>query len=226
MRGADVNATLTVCSAVTAIVGISLQSSRSPRSLLAFASCHELLLPASTSVAVLLLTSSHGVTTASAPIAVFPSNNGRNYAVVYGLRGSLALLAPSPSFNESLPVDFNRFVWASLCEGCGPMSAYVSDFRKRIGDRPISCGTAVDETEGPPGPPTDAEGFFTAFTPAGAAPGRIVAPVCFPWTRAQYASGEPLQLLLAPNLSMVVLAGYAPRVFNASTPGFTCRPPR
>eukprot|EP00966_Prymnesium_polylepis_P015942 368192-Prymnesium_polylepis.1 len=81
------------------------------------------------------------------------------------------------------------------------------------------CGGAVDETEGPPGPPAGAVGVFTQYRRAGST-GAPVAQICFPWTRAQYdGRGEPFQMLLAPNVTMSVLWGQAPAVFTPETCG-------
>ena len=213
---------LTVCSAVQrSAVEVRLADAKESK-LLGFATCHELAVrPNSTST--LLLNSSQRVES-SANIYIF-SQRQRNYAVVYEQGAQLALLAPSSLFNETFSADWNRFVWANVCSSCGPVSAYVNSYKKKInlGGRKIGCcGSAVDETEGPPGPPKGAAGVFTAFTSAGAAPGHVVAPVCFPWSRDQYVSREPLQLLIAPNLSMSLLVGFEPVIFNASAPGFSC----
>ena len=87
------------------------------------------------------------------------ATSGRNYAVAYredcGPNG-LRLIAPSSEFKEHLPAGFDRFVWANLCPSCGNASAFVSNYHKQINmpKEPLSCcGTAVDETEGAPGPP-------------------------------------------------------------------------
>ena len=147
------------------------------------------------------------------------ADNGRNYGVAYdGAAGSLAILTPSAGFRDVLPAEWTRFVWANLCSECGPVSAYVSDFRKQINTRgPITVGVAVDETEGPPGPPLNARGAFTAaHVPVGQTHGRVVAPIWFPWTPEEYRGAEPLQLLLAPNLTMALLSpGFSPRVFSS-----------
>ena len=142
---------------------------------------------------------------------------GRSYAVAYLTdTASLQLISPSSSFNEDLPVGWDRFVWASLCPMCDEVAAWVSGYQKQINPTvPMACcGSAVDETEGPPGPPKGAVGMFTTFRPSGV-PGEPLAPICFPWTREEYdGRGEPFQMLLGPNLTMTILFGHAPVIYG------------
>lgn len=143
----------------------------------------------------------------------------RNYGVAYASPlGKLGFLAPSAQFAEDLPKGWNRYTWANLCGECGNVSAYVNSYRKQInkdGEPMPCCGEAVDETEGPPGPPEGAKGVFTAFRPAGQPPGPVVANVTFPWAAADFDGREPFQALLAPGLTASVLYGHPPRIYRA-----------
>ena len=183
---------------------------------LPFGACTYMALPAgSHNVTVTSSDGSHG----TGRIKVVLASPGRAYAVAYRAGAAqLDVLAPSAAFAERLPVGWDRFVWASLCPTCGPVSAFVSDYQKQINPpaTPMRCGGAVDETEGPPGPPVGARGAFTHYRAAGE-PGVLVAQIRFPWRREQYdGRGEPFQVLLGPNLTMAMLWGQAPVVYDST----------
>lgn len=146
------------------------------------------------------------------------SDAARNYVVAYStIAGGVSLIAPSAQFEEKLPRQWNRFVWANLCSACGDVSAYVNSYAKQINadGKPMSCcGRAVDETEGFPGPPEGAAGVFTAFSTASHQLGSVVANITFPWNLTEYDGRESFQVLLAPGLTASVLVGQQPRIFH------------
>ena len=208
-----------LCNAAASNATIVFRIGLATTAALRFGECD--YLPLQTGEHDVKLTSSAGIDGAGQIVVL--SSRGRSYAAAYN-DGSAALrvIAPSPAFKEELPNGWDRFVWANLCPLCGNVSAFVSNYRKQI-NRPSEpmacCGTAIDETEGPPGPPAGAVGVFTQFRPG--SPGPPVAPICFPWKREQYDGREAFQMLLANNLTMTLLWGYEPVVYGPAT----CPPP-
>uniref|UniRef100_A0A7S0QBJ3 Uncharacterized protein n=1 Tax=Coccolithus braarudii TaxID=221442 RepID=A0A7S0QBJ3_9EUKA len=209
-----------LCNAAVGNATVAFRFASSTTSALSFGECEFLTAPVGKSVAV-TLAGSDGSRGEGHFVAL--AARGRAYAVAYRVDAELQLIAPSSAFKEVLPTGWDRFVWANLCAECGNVSAFVSGFSKQINkqDEPMTCGRAIDETEGPPGPPLGAVGVFTQYHPT--AVGAPVAPICFPWARAEYDGyGEPFQMLLAPNLTMTLLWGHSPMVFTPASALVLC----